>query len=88
MNHAYLPPAEPRCRPSQHCDRAQHCCRSLVPLPAAGGRVEDYTIWRTPLFNDCAAFVPVGQFVRTSRGFNMSDSLRSNEKKCEPRDAE
>jgi hypothetical protein len=62
MNHAYLPPEEPRCRPSQHCDRAQHCCRSLVPLPAAGGRVEDYTIWRTPLFNDCAAFVPVGQF--------------------------
>lgn len=62
MNRAYLPPHEPRCRPSQHCDRAQHCCRALVPLPATGGAIEDYTIWWVPLFPDCAAFVPEGQY--------------------------
>lgn len=62
MNHAYLPPDEPRCRPSQYCDQAQHCCRSLVPLPATGGTVEDFTIWWVPLFPACGGFVPVGQY--------------------------
>lgn len=45
----WLPAAEPRCVPSQTCDRVWSCARFLAQIPAHGGAVADYSIQSMPV---------------------------------------
>ena len=43
-SNVYLSHAEPRCEPSQQCDRKSTCARYLAQLPPSSAKIEDFSL--------------------------------------------
>ena len=54
----HLDPATPRCSAIAGCAKAADCARRMAPIPASGGRIEDFSE-AARVIGECTRYAPI-----------------------------